>query len=78
MVSYITFVCVIFVDIIICVLFVGRGQSMSCDNFLCPIAVLFAKLSLILIQYLVMLYAHSNMGRHILHRAKVLSFVSGK
>jgi hypothetical protein len=36
-------VCVIFVDIIICVLFVGRGQSISCDNFLSnPIAVLFA------------------------------------
>jgi hypothetical protein len=27
-------VCVIFVDIIICVLFVERGQSISCDNFL--------------------------------------------
>ena len=27
-------VCAIFVDIIICVLFVGRGQSISCDNFL--------------------------------------------
>jgi hypothetical protein len=25
-------VCAIFVDIIICVLFVGRGQSISCDN----------------------------------------------
>jgi hypothetical protein len=25
-------VCVIFVDIIICVLFVGRGQSISCDK----------------------------------------------
>jgi hypothetical protein len=37
------FVCAIFVDIIICVLFVGRGQSISCDNFLSnPIAVLFA------------------------------------
>jgi hypothetical protein len=36
-------VCAIFVDIIICVLFVGRGQSISCDNFLSnPIAVLFA------------------------------------
>jgi hypothetical protein len=36
-------VCAIFVDIIICVLFVGRGQSISCDNFLFnPIAVLFA------------------------------------
>ena len=34
--------CVIFVDIIICILFVGRGQSISCDNFLSnPIAVLF-------------------------------------
>jgi hypothetical protein len=34
------FVCAIFVDIIICVLFVGRGQSISCDNFLSnPIAV---------------------------------------
>ena len=31
------------VDIIICVLFVGRGQSITCDNFLSnPIAVLFA------------------------------------
>jgi hypothetical protein len=27
-------VCVIFVDIIICVLFVGREQSISCDNSL--------------------------------------------
>ena len=27
-------VCAIFVDIIICVLFVERGQSISCDNFL--------------------------------------------
>jgi hypothetical protein len=37
------FVCAIYVDIIICVLFVGRGQSISCDNFLSnPIAVLFA------------------------------------
>jgi hypothetical protein len=36
-------VCAIFVDIIICVLFVWRGQSMSCDNVLSnPIAVLFA------------------------------------
>ena len=36
-------VCAIFVDMIICVLFVGRGQSISCDNFLSnPIAVLFA------------------------------------
>jgi hypothetical protein len=36
-------VCAIFVDIIICVLFVRRGQSISCDNFLSnPIAVLFA------------------------------------
>ena len=36
-------VCVIFVDIIICVLFVGTGQDISCDNFLSnPIAVLFA------------------------------------
>ena len=36
-------VCAIFVDIIICVLVVGRGQSISCDNFLSnPIAVLFA------------------------------------
>ena len=36
-------VCAIFVDIIICVLFVGRVQSISCDNFLSnPIAVLFA------------------------------------
>jgi hypothetical protein len=35
-------VCAIFVDIIICVLFVGRWQSISCDNFLSnPIAVLF-------------------------------------
>jgi hypothetical protein len=24
----------VFVDIIICVLFVGRGQSISCDNYL--------------------------------------------
>ena len=37
------FVCAIFVDIIICVLFVGRGQSTGCDNFLSnPIAVLYA------------------------------------
>jgi hypothetical protein len=36
-------VCAIFVDIIICVIFVRRGQSISCDNFLSnPIAVLFA------------------------------------
>jgi hypothetical protein len=36
-------VCARFVDIIICVLLVGRGQSISCDNFLCnPIAVVFA------------------------------------
>jgi hypothetical protein len=36
-------VCAICFDIIICVLFVGRGQSISCDNFLSnPIAVLFA------------------------------------
>ena len=36
-------VCAIFVDIIKYVLFVGRGQSISCDNFLSnPIAVLFA------------------------------------
>ena len=36
-------VCAIFVDIIICVLFVWRGQSINCDNFLSnPIAVLFA------------------------------------
>jgi hypothetical protein len=36
-------VCAIFVDIIICVFFVGRGQSISCDNFLFnPIADLFA------------------------------------
>jgi hypothetical protein len=36
-------VCDIFVDIIICVLFVGKGQPISCDNFLSnhPIAVLF-------------------------------------
>jgi energy-coupling factor transporter transmembrane protein EcfT len=37
------FVCAIFADIIIhvCVLFVGRGQSISCDNVLSnPIAVL--------------------------------------
>ena len=34
-------VCAIFVDIIICVLFVGRGQSISCDNFLSnPIAII--------------------------------------
>ena len=33
----------IFVHIIICVLFVGREQSINCDNFLSePIAVLFA------------------------------------
>jgi hypothetical protein len=41
----IIYICVyaIFVDIIICVLFVGRGQSISCDNFLSNlIAVLFA------------------------------------
>ena len=39
-------VCAIFVDIIICVLFVGRGQSISCDNFLSNlIAVLFARKS---------------------------------
>jgi hypothetical protein len=39
----IIFCCAIFVDIIICVLFVGWGQSISCDNFLFnPIAVLFA------------------------------------
>jgi hypothetical protein len=39
------FVCAIFADIIVhvCVLFVGRGQSINCDNFLSnPIAVLFA------------------------------------
>ena len=36
-------VCAIFVDITICVLFVGRRQSISCDNFLSnPNAVLFA------------------------------------
>ena len=36
-------VCAIFVDIIIYVLFVWRGQSINCDNFLSnPIAVLFA------------------------------------
>jgi len=36
-------ICTRFVDIIKCVLFVGRGQSISCDNFLSnPIAVLFA------------------------------------
>jgi hypothetical protein len=36
-------VCAIFVDIFIRVLFVRRGQSMSCDKFLSnPIAVLFA------------------------------------
>jgi hypothetical protein len=28
------YVCARFVDIIICVLLVGRGQSISCDNFL--------------------------------------------
>ena len=37
------FVICYFVHIIICVLFVGREQSISCDNFLSePIAVLFA------------------------------------
>jgi hypothetical protein len=37
------YVCARFVDIIICVLLVGRGQYISCDNFLSnPIAVLFA------------------------------------
>jgi hypothetical protein len=36
-------VCAIFVDIIICVLFVGREQPISCDSFLSnPIADLFA------------------------------------
>ena len=36
-------VCTRFVDIIKCVLFVGREQAISCDNFLSnPIAVLFA------------------------------------
>jgi hypothetical protein len=40
---YLYFACAIFADIIICVLFVGRGQFISCDNFLSnPIAVLFA------------------------------------
>jgi hypothetical protein len=35
-------VCAIFVHIIICVLIVGREQSISCDHFLSePIAVLF-------------------------------------
>jgi hypothetical protein len=37
------YVCARFVDIIICVLLVRRGQYISCDNFLSiPIAVLFA------------------------------------
>jgi hypothetical protein len=37
------YVCARFVDIIICVLLVGRGQSISCENVLSnPIAVLFA------------------------------------
>ena len=30
-----------FVDIIICVLFVGREQSLSCDIFFCPRPLLF-------------------------------------
>jgi hypothetical protein len=40
---YLCIVCVRIVVLIICALFVGRGQSISCDNFLSnPIAVLFA------------------------------------